>query len=284
MPVTIDSLDSYTAGQPYATDSLSNEDYHAERDHISRSVAYRYAATERGALTQHYEDKRGKPVFTGNAATTLGSIVDAAVGAVAAGIEYRSVLCCPPRDVLSAAGRRQGKAYTEWRDALPKSAIECTEEDVVRVGEMIDSLLMHDEARRLIETCKSTQRSVFWTDADGHRRKARADGVCESGQWWDLKTTSDIDRCRYSVTDYGYHWQAKWYCDARDAAARQPLGFEFPFVFVETRAPWMVRVITLSPEQLDAAGDEIRETLNAIKSRRESGVYLPESYHSVRSV
>jgi hypothetical protein len=263
------------------TDDMPNEAYHAERDHISRSTAFRFAGPY-GAVAQQYHD-RGGVIFSGNASTDFGTAVDRAVGALMSGVDYRSLITVCPAECLTSNGQRRGKAYEQWKQSVPPDAIEVSASDAAKVDAMVNSLLDHRRARTLIESCESTQRSVFWTDADGHRRKARADGVSCGGQWWDLKTTSsEWDSLRYSFKRFGYHWQAAWYLDARDAAAGEPLGMPFPFVVIQSFAPFCVEVVEITDESLARARDEIRETLSLIKTRRETGVYLPDSYHETR--
>jgi hypothetical protein len=260
------------------TDNMPNDAYHAEREHISRSTAFRFEGPH-GAVAQQFYD-RGGVLFSGNASTDFGTAVDRAVGALMSGIDYRSLIAVCPAECLTSNGQRRGKAYEQWKQSLHSDAIEVSASDSTKVSAMVDSLLQHNRARDLIESCESAQRSVFWTDAEGHRRKARADGVSRSGMWWDLKTTSsDWDSLRYSFRRFGYHWQAAWYSDARDAAAREPLGLPFPFVVIQTFAPFCVEVVEITEDSLARARDQIRETLSLIKTRRETGVYLPDSYH-----
>lgn len=273
MLVATNSLDTVLT-----TDDMTSEAYHAERDHISRSTAFRFAGPH-GAVAQKFHDAGGV-LFSGNSSTDFGSAVDRAVGALMSGIDYRSLVTVCPPECLTSNGQRRGKAYEQWKQSISADAIEVSASDAAKVDAMIASLLEHDQARSLIESCESSQRSVFWIDGDGHRRKARADGVSKSGQWWDLKTTSsEWDVIRHSFRRFGYHWQAAWYSDARDAAAGGPLGFAFPFVVIQTFAPFCVSVIEITEDSLARAREEIRETLSLIKTRRETGVYLPASYH-----
>jgi hypothetical protein len=258
---------------------MTNQDYHAERDHISRSSAHRYAGEE-GGPAQWYVETYGESLFGGNSATTFGTLVDLACDYEMQGLDWRSVIAVPPPGVLAADGSRRGKAFTEWRSSLPLGASECAAADFVKVERIIASIRAHRGANALLEAAAHTQYSVFWTDSEGHKRKARADGVTRSGQWFDIKTTSSEWRdLRFSFRRYGYDWQSQWYSDAAAVAGCPPSSF--PFIVVQTFAPYRTKVVTLSQSVLLRAADEIRETLDLMRSRRESGLYFPDSYHEV---
>ena len=272
----IGSMDTHTV----STD-MSNEAYHAEKSHISRSTAHRYRGVA-GGRAQRYAEKYGKSLFGGNASTTFGSIVDAACEAEMTGGNWRSKIVVPPESVLASDGSRRGKAFTEWRQTIPNGGIECSAADFSKVSDIIDSIREHSEANALIEAATHSQYSVFWTDADGHKRKARADGVT-SECWFDLKTTSsEWHELKYSFRRFGYDWQDVWYREAAAVAGWSP--FEFKFIVVQTFAPFDVTVLTLDESVLQAADIEIRETLNLIRERRETGVYVPQAYHEIRKL
>jgi hypothetical protein len=155
---------------------MSNDEYHAERQHISRSTAYRYRGVF-GGRAQQYEDG-GRKIFGGNSSTDFGSVFDAAVGLAATGGDWRSAVVSPPANVLAADGSRRGKAYTEWRSAnVCAGALECSPADYQKVEDMLDALYGHRNARRILEDTMTSQMSVFWRDEYGHDRKARGDGV-----------------------------------------------------------------------------------------------------------
>jgi len=257
---------------------MPNEVYHAERDHISRSTAHRYRGVD-GGPSQWYVDTYGESLFGGNSATTFGTLVDVACEAEMRGNNWRNAVAVPPPGVLAADGSRRGKAFQEWRASLMPGALECAAADFVKVERIIASIRKHRMANALLEAATHTQYTVFWTDADGHRRKARADGVTNKC-WFDLKTTSSEWRdLKWSFARFGYDWQAVWYSDAAAVAGFE--AFEFPFIVVQTFAPFAVRVVRLSEGVLTRAAFEIKDTLKLIRDRRASGDYFPEQYHDL---
>lgn len=272
------STDTLTA--PVIYTDMANEAYHAEREHISRSTAHRYRGIA-GGRAQRYAES-GKSLFAGNSSTTFGSLVDMACECEMAGTDWRSRIVVPPESVLASDGSRRGKAFTEWRQTIPAGGAECSAADLAKVSDIIASIREHSEANALIEAAMHSQYSVFWTDLDGHRRKARADGVTKD-LWFDLKTTSsEWWELKYSFRRFGYDWQDVWYREAASVAGWAP--FEFKFIVVQTFAPFDVAVLSIDEGDLAMADQEIRETLNLIRERRETGNYVPAEYHMARKL
>lgn len=281
----IASLDTRTSVDsslgPVHSADMSNEEYHSERGHISRSTAHRYVGDD-GGRAQRYQEVYGKPLFTGNAATGFGTLVDVAIECEMRGADWRSRVAVPPPTVLASDGSRRGKAYQEWRASLPIGGLECAEADFSKVSDIVASIREHRAANSLLEAATHSQYSVFWTRPDGHALKARADG-CTKSEWFDLKTTSSEWRdLKWSFLRFGYDWQASWYGDAAAAAGWPP--FIFKFIVVQTFAPFNVRVVTLPQEVVDRAADEITRTLDVIRDRREKQCYVSDDYHTVQEL
>lgn len=261
---------------------MPNETYHSETGHRSRSEAARYRGVM-GGRAQRFRDLYGKSLFAGNSSTQFGTLVDVAFERECSGNEWRSAIVTPPRDVLASDGSRRGKAFTEWRASLPPGCLECSEQDYEKVGDIIVSLREHRAASLLMDKCVYSQYSVFWHDDHGHARKARADGVTQHG-WFDLKTTSsDWSDLKHSFRRFAYDWQAAWYTDASLAAGlKNP--WKFPFIVVQVWPPFDVAVFTLPDDVVDRARSEIALTLDEMRRRSETGIYVEESYHDVREL
>lgn len=259
---------------------MTNAEYHS-RPELSRSHVHRFKG-RLGGKTQSFV-QRGGTVFAGNASTDLGTNLDTAFVATVEKRTLDSVFVVPPAGVLATDGSRRGKAYTEWKSSLPAGAAEVSAATRKQIDDMIASILEHDRARELIEQTTSTQTSVFWTDADGFDRKARADGTTRE-LWYDLKTTASEWRDVYkSFIRFGYHWQAAWYTEAAIASGYEK-HFRMPFIVVQTFAPYTVEVFTLPDRLVEQAAREIRETLFEMRRRIETGKYLPDDYGQEREL
>lgn len=256
--------------------NMTNDEYRA-RPEISRSDASRYRGVY-GGRAQRFAEVYQRSLFSGNAATSFGTLVDIAFEALMSGKDWTSRVVVPPAGVLAADGSRRGKAFTSWREQLPADAIEASAADVEKVGFIIESAREHRLAREILDDATHAQASVFWRDENGHDRKARADIVTRSGAWADIKTTSSSWRqIKYSFRDYGYDWQAQWYTDAALAAGADP--FVFRFICVQVTPPFDTAVISLTQDDLDRARIEISETLDAMRRRRETGEWVSPQYH-----
>ena len=282
--IAIETTDTQTIDTtvgPFVSTDMANEVYHGERGHISRSTAHRYRG-ELGGRAQRYAEVYGKSLFGGNSATTFGSIVDAACEAEIRGIDWRRMVTVPPSDVLASDGSRRGKAFQEWRSALPLGAVECSAADFGKVNDIVESIREHEIASQLLKDAQHSQYSVFWRDDDGHARKARADGVT-ARCWFDLKTTSSEWRdLKWSFRRFGYDWQAVWYSQAARLCGWD--AFEFPFIVVQTFAPYDVKVVRIPEPVLLSAEDEIKRTLDEIRRRRETQQYVPAAYHQIEEL
>lgn len=264
-----DSLEVFT--------DMTNDAYHGRKSHVSRSQASRYRGVY-GGRDQWWEEVQGKRLFEGNAGTTFGTLVDTAFECEARGIDWRSRCAVAPPEVLTSNGQRRGNAFQAWKASLPPDAIECSAADHVKIADIIASIRGHKLANQLLESITHTQYSVFWTDADGHKRKARADG-CNAKEWFDLKTTSsEWHELKWSFRRYAYDWQAAWYLDSAIAAGWEP--FKFRFIVVQTFGSYSVKVVSLTEEAIDNARHEIRKTLADMRHRRETGEYVPDQYHA----
>lgn len=265
------NIDSSGSPQTFGRLDLTNEQYHGEKGHVSRSYAhqiYRYGGVGQKLLEQ------GVKLVGMNSGLKTGSLFDAYWEAKALGEDTSKLFVVAPPEVLAADGSRRGKAYTDW--VKNQSGQIVTQADLDLLALMWAGVEACDRAMELLANTSDTQRSVFWHDRNGHARKARFDGQT-SELVYDVKTTSSQwDQVYKSFLDYGYVWQSGWYQDAAYQIEYEP--FRMPFVVVQTVPPYECAVFVLPSEFIDAARDQIDRTLDAIRLRRETGEYFPADY------
>lgn len=249
---------------------LDNSSYHA-RPEISRSYAhqiYRYGGMGQWLLEQ------GVRLVSPNAGLTKGTQFDLLWEGRVAGRQLADLFVVAPPSVLAADGSRRGKPYQEWLAQQTGQVI--TQGEVEALELMWRAVERNDRAMELLRETSDTQRSVFWTDPLGHRRKARFDGQTPE-LVYDVKTTSSPwDMLHKSFLDYGYTWQASWYRDAAYAIDYGP--FRMPFVCVQTVPPYECRVFVVPEELVESAATQIATTLDLIRFRKDTGEYLPADY------
>ena len=233
---------------------------------------------EGGGIVQKFQED-GFRLFAGNAATSMGSDFDALVMGVIAGKGVDAQLSIPPDEVLGSNGSRSTKAYKEW--AANQQGIICTEETAWKYRRMFASLMEHEAGWGFVTRTIETQVSAF-AAIDGHLVKVRPDGCC-ADLWWDLKTTSapwaSLPR---SVKSYHYGEQEWLYC-----AVAQQLGlpaFRMPFVFVSTVPPFDCAVYLLPVDYVEECGERMRNAMELIRLRRETGEYLPLNHGEVQEL
>lgn len=249
---------------------MSAADYFSQNDFLSRS--YLHSVARFGGEAQRWMDQ-GYSLFSGNAATKLGSKFDSLVMGICEGRQLGDMLQVPPPDVLASNGSRRGKAYDEWKaKAAAKGIIDCNAEEAWQLERMVEHLLDNPAAARLVEETNETQVSVFF-ECHGHRCKVRPDG-CTPKLWWDLKSTSSTwDKLFRSVFDFGYPEQQWLYTQAAIAIGYE--DFRMPFVFVQTVPPFACHVFYLPEKLVVDAGVRLLRVMEEVRLRRETGVYEP---------
>lgn len=256
-------------------DSLENESYHRDfPEYHSRGTTH--SIFKMGGIAQRHLE-RGVSLFSGNAGTRKGSQFDYLFEQMVNGKKLEQLFVQPPAEVLTSNGQRRGKAYEQWAQELAANGgMEATAAEVELLRLMRDALLENQSAVDLLDACTDCQRSVFWADRAGHKRKARWDGATKD-LVFDVKTTSsqwcDLHK---SFDNFGYYWQAGWYSDSAYAVGFE--AFQMPFICVQTVPPYECQVVTCPDEFVDRAREQIARTLDLIELRRETGEYLPEDY------
>lgn len=240
--------------------------YRLPDGYLTRS--YAHSVFKGGGIVQEMLDN-GEQLFSGNAGTEFGTIVDRAIPMVVAGVPLQDRFAVPPDDVLSN-GARRGKPYTEWK-AENAGKTEVSPADWWRLNRIIDNLARCRRATEILDETQDMQATFRHTDIAGHRRKALTDGLTPDFLW-DFKTTSsDWKSLWRSCDDFGYLWQAAWYVDAAMACGWEHHSLRF--IFAQAVKPHRVRVKTLPEELVEMAREQIKVTLDQIRLRRELGAY-----------
>lgn len=266
-------IDTTHSGRTFTRKELTNEAYHANETHRSRSTVH--SVFRHGAFAHRYM-KRGGRLFAGNAGTSLGSKFDRLWEAAHDGQKIEDVFCWAPVSVLSN-GARRGKPYTDWLAEQQASGKEdISLDDLHKLQQMLANALECRRAKELLEATEDVQLSHFWEDNHGHKRKARFDGHTER-EVYDVKTTSSAWKDLFrSFLDYGYIWQSAWYSDAAYEIGWPQ--FRMPFICVSSVAPYECRVVTIPEELVEQARQQIRDTLDLISLRESTGRYLPDDH------
>lgn len=261
---------------PEKVSGMSMRDY-LSRPELSRSFIS--SCMDGGGEAQKYQDE-GFSLFSGNSATTLGSQFDALVMGVIAGKGLGEQVAIPPAEVLGKNGARSTKDYKEWL-AKQTDKIPCSEEEYWKFQRMLAALQSHAYGWSVIEDTVATQNSYFAT-VFGHAVKVRPDGETES-LWWDLKTTSaPKSQLARSVKQFHYGEQQWLYCAVAEEFGMPP--FRMPFIFVSTVPPFWCEVFLLPQDYVAECGERMKNAMDLIRLRRETGEYLPLDHGTVKEL
>lgn len=148
----------------------------------------------------------------------------------------------------------------EWRaDQIASGMTIITDGELAQITGMARSLADHPLVKAGILD-GYVERSLIWKDPKtGAWLKSRPDCIPnDSGDFADLKTTVSVEResLARSIAGFGYPMQGALV----GMASREVLGREmqtFTLVFVETKPPHCVRVVTIKPEDIERAERQV---------------------------
>jgi len=112
---------------------------------------------------------------------------------------------------------------------------------------------------------------VFISEMDGIAVKCKVDLFIESmGIVCDVKTTGDIDKFQKSMVEYGYITQASYYRDIVKSCGYK--ADRFIFIVVETKAPYMVKIMEVGALTLQEGRTLYGEYLTIWKDFKERNI------------
>lgn len=165
-----------------------------------------------------------------------------------------------PIQVVDADSWRGAAARTLRDEALEAGRIPLLEREHEQVLAMAAAVRTHPVAGPLLTAPGAVREaSIYWTDeATGAACRARPDWMDgEMSAIIDYKTTSrSASPAEFGriAARFGYHLQAAWYRDAVASITGAPPAFLH--VVQETRPPYLVSVVRLDEEALEAGAVE----------------------------
>ena len=217
---------------PGVYDGISNAAYH--RDPALGSTSLKTLATK---TPSHYMWDKTHP--KNSDAFTLGT----AAHSLILENDWRGIVVVESDNWLTKAAKEAKVG------ALAEGKQPLLTKEWIQVQAMRDSVMAHPLARAAF-TGHRAEASVFWEE-DGLSLKCRPD-AWKPGLLVDLKTTINADPREFGRTAYnlGYHQSAAHYQDGVKEATGELLLFVF--VLVEKTAPYLVSVVQLDDEALEA--------------------------------
>ncbi len=160
--------------------------------------------------------------------------------------------------VLEFDDYRKAEAKKQRDDARAAGKTPILWDQMDKVRKARAAFLAHGFARHAF-TGGKTEQSLFWRHPIyGFWCRARPDFIADSrAHMCDYKATGNADPARFGkhADDLGYHRRAAWYLEGAEIVfGRRP--DHYWFVNQETKPPYLVSVVELDRQALEAAQDE----------------------------
>lgn len=161
------------------------------------------------------------------------------------------------------ADKRTKAGKDEWARFQDESAGKeiITLDDWSEAQRIANAVRSNDDAMAMLVDGEA-EKPIVWTDDEtGVQCKGRVDFIGEAGLV-DLKTTKDASPRGFASASwrYGYHGQLAFYTDGLVTSGETVQ--EVHIIAVETSAPYVVQVYTLSPTLLRMGREEYRRLLS----------------------
>jgi len=232
---------------------ITNADYH--KDPALGSTSLKTLATRTPA---HYQHDLTHPKFSD--AFTLGTAAHSLILE-----DSMADIVIVEADNWLTKFAKEAKA-----EALAAGFQPLITKEWAQVQAMRDAVMAHPLARAAF-TDHRAEESVFWEEG-GLMLKCRPDAT-QPGTLVDLKTTVNADPREFGKTAYkfGYHQSAAHYQDGLLAATGETLPFIF--VLVEKQAPYLVSVVQLDDEAIQAGRALNERAKNIYRDCNETGIW-----------
>jgi hypothetical protein len=160
-----------------------------------------------------------------------------------------------------------------WREAaLADGKTVITDSELELIAGMARSLAAHPLVKAGVLD-GYVERSLVWKDQTGVWLKSRPDCIPnDSGDGADLKTTTSVrtDDLRRSIAAFNYPMQGALTAMAFENVLKRQLQ-TFSLVFVETKPPHCVRVVTIKPDDIERGLKQVRAAVNTFAECWASG-------------
>ena len=198
--------------------------------------------------------------------------------------------------VIDADNYRTKDAQDAAKTARAAGAAPVLNHEYEQIKAMAAAIRAHPLAGPLLDPARGGQpeRSLFWVDADtGVHRRARIDWLPEpffTSRFiiTDYKTCEHADRAsiRKAIANYGYYQQDDWYSDGVRALGLDP-DPAFLFVFQEKKAPYLVNVAQIEPEDRAVGRARNRQAIERFRDCTEADMwpgYEADTYDGITYV
>ncbi len=254
----------------YTNLDLTDDQYHADRESISRSTIMEFKRSPYHYYAKYIENTA--PEKEVSDALVLGSAFHKMI------LEpkrfEKEYAVAPVKVLLKDVG---AKLYQEYKTKLEKieasDLTKLTANAYAQLLAMKNRLTNHEEARALIEGGKNEHSLVWREPHSGLMCKARPD-VWHEDIIVDLKTCEDANprKMAYEMRDRGYHIQAAMIRDGIQQLTGKTIN-NFVLLCVEKKYPYAIAIYFISRDAIERGKQEYVENLLQIKSANEYNIF-----------
>lgn len=246
---------------------LSETDYHADKTAVNSSSVRKMIKSPKAFYSSFFLGKNPAP----SAAMKFGTLAHMAI---LEGAKFRERYVVMPEIMgLTLDGKMstQSKSAKEkraaWMAEQPPGTLIVTEEERDDLFGMIDSILSHEQAHKLLSQ-GSPEISGYWRDEEtGIRCRLRADFVSFNlNTFVDVKTTTSClwDDFRWSVENLRYDVQAAFYREGITAITGKEPDHSV-WLAIESKCPYEVGLYEIPPQYEGSGKYECRRAIKRIK-------------------
>ena len=243
--------------------TMTSEDYHADKDSISRSALMDFKKSPRKYWANHLNPDR--PPKEAKTAWTFGSAFHTLI--LEPHLFEMTYFIMPERVYLNTDGEEKYRAYKKIEEeAKTTNKTVLSLADYTRLCEMRTILFTNERAKSLIDY-GIYESSYFWEDEhSGLIVKSRPD-ILSAEMYIDLKTIDDASPNSFqkSMAQYGYHIQAAMVKDGVLNLTGEKLQSCIN-ICVETKYPYSVGIYIIDEAAIEYGHCEYKQLLLDLKS------------------
>lgn len=256
--------------EPGIYQDLSNKDYHAHKESISRSAIMDFNKSAYTYWAKHINPERPESKVT--SAMELGTAFHTLI--LEPHLFDKMYAIEPTKVLLKDVGRDNYELYKQKLAELEsKNKTVLTFETMEKLLAMSKSLTSHEKAMAFILDGKYEQ-SYFWIDEhSGLMAKARPD-ILHANIIVDLKTCDDASPRAFqrAMAESGYHVQGAMVQEGIRKLEEREVS-NVVNVCVETKYPYSIGIYPIDESALEAGYVKFKQALLEIKHAKENNDY-----------
>lgn len=188
-----------------------------------------------------------------------------------------------PAPINEKTQKPYGSDTNAWREYAAKfpGKFICGDEELANLKGMARAVLTHADTKALFTASGLSEVTIVW-DEDGVLCKIRIDRMPQGFGRVDLKTCESAagNDIANALVKYGYHTSDALY---RRGCLAHKLPADGVLAFVESSAPYGVRVVEIAENTHKAADAMVGEWLEAVRRAQKSGEWpgYPTGIHAI---